>query len=193
VTVLEGPLENPKEAGRKSTVTRLLSYDTRTGETRQYLYLQDAVDDRNSDLAAISQTELLLLERDAAMPGDSAHPSTIKRVYRINFAGATDVSDPANGPEGRLVNGRTLEASTPEELKTAGIVPVRKELVADLLALGYPHDKPEGVAIIDASTIAVSNDDDFGVIEGPAPKLLPALKETDFNEVFIIRLPVPLR
>ncbi len=193
VAIFEGPLDNPKEAGRNSVITRLLRYDTRTGQTRQYVYLQDAVDNRTSDIAAIDQNHFLIIERDGEMPGDLAKPAMVKRVYRVDLTGATDVSDPANGAEGMLFGGKSLESIAPADLKAAGIVPVKKELLVDLLALGYPHDKPEGIAIVDDHTIAISNDDDFGVTDGPAAKLLPKLGTTDFNEVYFVNLAAPLR
>jgi hypothetical protein len=193
VAILEGPLENPKAAGRKSVITRLLRYDTRTGKSGQFVYLQDAVDDRNSDITAIDQERFLVIERDADMPGDSARPAKIKRVYLVDLRGATDVSDSADGADGKLFGGRTLESLAPAELPAAGIVPVKKALLVDLLALGYPHDKPEGIAVVDGHTVAISNDDDFGVTEGPAPKLLPMLGVPDFNEVYYITLASPLR
>lgn len=193
VAIFEGPLDNPKDLGRKSTITRLLRYDTRTGQSSQFVYLQDAVDNRNSDVVAIDKDHFLVIERDGNMPGDSAKPAVTKRVYKIDLTGATDVSDPANGPDGMLFGGKTLESIAPADLGAAGIVPVKKDLLVDLLALGYPHDKPEGIAIVDTATIAISNDDDFGVIEGPAPKLLPKLGATDFNEVYFITLATPLR
>ena len=115
------------------------------------------------------------------MPGDTSHPAAIKRVSRVDLTGATDVSDSSDRAEGMLLNGKTVESSTPAELAAHGIVTVRKSLVADLLALGYPHDKPEGITILNYSTIAMSNDDDFGVTEGPATKLLSPNRETDVN------------
>jgi hypothetical protein len=193
VAIFEGPLDNPKDAGRKSVITRLLRYDIKTGQSSQFVYLQDAVDDRNSDIVAIDQSHFLVIERDPNMPGDSAKPAVIKRVYKIDLKGATDVSDPANGADGMLFGGKSLESIAPADLQAAGIVPVKKELLVDLLELGYPHDKPEGITIIDDRTIAISNDDDFGVTEGPAPKLLPKLGATDFNEVYLITLSSPLR
>jgi hypothetical protein len=155
--------------------------------------VQDAVNDHDSDIAAIDQAHFLVLEHDGIMPGDSAQPAKIKRVYRIDISGATDVSDPGDGADGRRFGGKSLEELTPAELQRAGIVPVKKELLVDLLAYGYPHDKPEGVTIVDTHTIAISNDDDFGLTEGPAAKLLPKLGVTDFNEVYFIRLTAPLR
>ncbi|MCB0205354.1 MAG: DNRLRE domain-containing protein, partial [Anaerolineae bacterium] len=63
----------------------------------------------------------------------------------------------------------------------AGIVPAAKSLYVDLGALGYTQgDKPEGLALVDEDTLAVINDNDFGLVgtfdpatglldENPAP------------------------
>jgi hypothetical protein len=104
------------------------------------------------------------------------------------------VSDPGDGENGLLIGGQTLEElGTPEALEAAGIIPVTKELVVDLLDLPvlYPHDKPEGVAVIDDNTIAVVNDDDFGVTDDDGTliqKILPATDEVDNNTIFFIRV-----
>jgi len=196
VGIMQSPLDNPRSAGRDSRVTRILSFDTRTGATRQYVYLLEDDGLLNSEIAALTPTTLLVLERDGDYPGDPEEPSSVKRIYKIDLAGATDVSDPANAAEGRLVGGKTLESLTTEELAAAGIVPVAKTLVADLLELGYPHDKPEGLAVVDDFTIAVSNDDDFGVTDGPdglTPKVLPKLGVVDFNTVYFVRVATRLR
>ena len=66
-----------------------------------------------------------------------------------------------------------------------------KTLVADLLQVcpGYDHDKPEGMALINDSTLGVVNDDDFG-IEATVPagcRYRQKLKNngrTDRNEIF---------
>ena len=76
-----------------------------------------------------------------------------------------------------------------------------KELVVDLLALpgGYPHDdKAEGLAVISDTMIAVSNDDDFGIVPdgkgGIAPKRLPGANNMiDVNRVYFIKLDKPLK
>ena len=98
------------------------------------------------------------------------------------------------------MNGRTLEQLSEAQLKQAGIVPVTKELVVDLLALpgGYPHDKFEGLAIISPTLIAASNDDDFGIVPdgkgGIAPKRLPGANNmVDVNRIYFIKLDKPLK
>jgi hypothetical protein len=71
---------------------------------------------------------------------------------------------------------------------------VQKKLAVDILAEipGYPHDKVEGMALVDRNTIAVSNDDDFSVSDGTGgltQKILPGILEPDFGEVVFVKLP----
>lgn len=140
------------------------------------------------------------MERDGNFPGDTSSPSQVKRIYKISLDGATDVSDPSNGTNGKLVKGKTIETLTYDELAAAKIKTVSKQLTVDLLidVNGYPHDKAEGLTVINNSLIAVSNDDDFG-IASPSPanntfiqKILPLTKTVDFNSVYFIKLKTPL-
>lgn len=205
VGIMQSPLDNPKAAGRISRTLRILFFDTRTGASRQYLYLLEPNPSSGntslngvSEIAAISDTSFLVLERDSSSPGDTLDPATTKRIYRISTAGATDVSDPSNRASGRLVRGKTLEALSLAELRANGITPVRKSLVLDLLSLpgGYPHDKPEGLALVGDRTLVIVNDDDFGVTDRPSgsfqSKILPQTGRVDRNAVFIVRLRAPL-
>ena len=118
---------------------------------------------------------------------------------RIDLANATDVSDAANASTGKLFGGKVLEALTPAERASNAITPVSKSLVYDLLTLpgGYPHDKLEGVTLIGKDLLVVSNDDDFGVVDGGAcnfvSKILPATQLRDRVVLYFIRLSTPLR
>lgn len=197
VAMLQAPLDNPKAAGRASRLVRLLVLDTRTGATRQHAYLLDAPTLGVSDLQSLGGTRYLVLERDGKFGSDSG---AVKRLYSIDLAGATDLSDPANGPTGRRVDGKTLEELTADAadpwqvLRDAGIRPVSKALRLDLLRAvpGYPHDKIEGMTLVDRRTLAFINDDDFGVTDadgGLAPKWLPASapRAVDRNEVVLLK------
>jgi hypothetical protein len=201
VGLMQNPVDNPDIGIRKtSRLNRLVTYDPRTGATRQYAYMMDAVSAVVSEIAAVTATTFIVSERDQLFPGDAKSPAKLKRVYKIDLAGASELSDPEDGRNGKLVNGRTLEQLSDEELKTAGIAPVAKELVVDLLAMpgGYPHDKSEGLAIISDTMIAVSNDDDFGIVPdgkgGVMPKRLPQEGDrVDTNRIYFIRLDKPLK
>lgn len=62
-----------------------------------------------------------------------------------------------------MYNGKTVEElKDAAGLATEGIIPVTKTLFFDLRANNWNHEKAEGLTIINDSTIAVCNDNDFG-------------------------------
>jgi hypothetical protein len=181
-------------------VTRILSFDITTGVSREYVYLIDRANlQANSEIAAIDNTSFLVLERDGEYATNANRATVVKKVYKVDLANATDISDPANSANGKLFGGLTVEQlKTATNLAANGIQPVTKTLVADLMtdipAL-YPHDKAEGIAIINSTTIAISNDDDFGVVGAGgvyAQKLLPATGAVDRNTIYFVKLKQPL-
>lgn len=194
--ILQSPLDNPRQAGRRSRLARLMELDPTAGQTRQFLYPLDDPDGMVGDLAWVRDGILLVLEHDGRFPSGSP-PARVQRVYRIATAGATDVSDPLDRPTGLLVGDRTLEELDQPALDSTGIRLLAKTLVLDLLAHGYPHDKPEGLVILGPSSIGVVNDDDFGIrIDSaghPQPKRLPATGEPDRTMLWLFRLDRPLR
>jgi len=145
-----------------------------------------------SEIEAVSPTQFLVDERDGKFFGDPAGASVQKKVYLIDVSNATDISDPANGPNGLTIAGKTLEQMTTSDLSANGIVPVTKTLVIDLLKFGYTHDKAEGMVLLDGGqTIGISNDDDFGVTDDGhghlIQKRLPS-GAVDHNELWLFHL-----
>ncbi|HEY7237050.1 MAG TPA: esterase-like activity of phytase family protein [Gemmatimonadaceae bacterium] len=190
--MMQNPLNNPASAVKNSKLLRLLVLNTKTGATKQLVYLMDDPKYGVSEIEAISPTRLLVDERDGKFFNDPAGAAVQKKIYLIDIAGATDVSDPANSPDGLVKGGKTLEQMSDADLATNGIVPVKKQLLIDLLAFGYTHDKAEGLTLTDGGrTVAVSNDDDFGVTDDGAghliQKMLPSAM-IDHNEVWFFRL-----
>ena len=203
VGLMQSPMYNPSSSAVSgSTVLRVVSFDLATGATKQYAYLMENSSLTGcSEIAAITNTTFLALERDGLYGGDPAKPSAFKRVYKFDLAGATDISDASNAASGKLYNGLTVEQLKNQAgLTTAGVVPVTKTLVLDLLtgiSPVYPHDKAEGLALIGNDMLAISNDDDFGVVDngsnGFAPKILPATGKVDVNRIYFVKLATPLR
>lgn len=200
VGMMQSPLYNPtKSAVSASRTLRLVAYDLATGATKQYVYLIDNVSYTGaSEIAAITNDTFLVLERDGNYLQNGTTPA--KLIYKISLADATDVSDPANSEAGRLVNGKTIDAATPEELTANGVKPVQKTLVVDIVKAipTYPHDKVEGLAILSPTLLAVSNDDDFGITTGATlgtivTKTLPFTNKVDRNTVYFIKLDTPLK
>ena len=204
VGLMQSPMYNPSSTlVTGSLVLRVVTFDIATGATKQYAYLMDnATLTGCSEIAAITATTFLALERDGLYGGSTAAPATFKKVFKFDLAGATDISDPTNAAGGKLYGGLTVEQLKDRAgLTTAGVVPVTKTLVLDLLAgisPVYPHDKAEGLALIGNDMLAISNDDDFGVVDnganGFAAKILPGLNnKVDLNRIYFVKLPTPLR
>ncbi len=128
------------------------------------------------DAAAINDSTFLVLE--AALRGTSDY----KRMYLVNINQATPVTS-------GLYSGVTVEGLIdPAGLAANGIVPVTKTLFMDLLANGWPSvlDKAEGLAIVNDSTIAIGNDNDFGQTS-PTANGIPT-PTTNKSHVFVYRL-----
>ena len=164
VTVLQSPLDNPDLSPRKtSRAVRIVELDLADGKSQQYVYLLEKPGHSVHEIAALDARRFLVIESDGKAPGDPDAPSKLKKIFIIDLAGATDVSDPKNREGGIEFDGKTLEELSAEELAKAGVRAVGKREALDLLAAGYPHEKPEGMCVIDPDTIAVVNDDDFGI------------------------------
>ena len=169
VGVMQSTLYNPTKADVVDfTMTRIVTFEIATGATKQYLYKQEKAKNSNSELVALSNTEFLIVERDGAFTKDTDKSLVQKHIYRLDISNATDISDADDSENGKLVDGKTIEQCTWEELALAGIEPATKTLAVDLIAeLGdYPHDKLEGIWLINSNTIGVINDDDFAVWTG---------------------------
>ncbi|WP_240315527.1 esterase-like activity of phytase family protein [Aquimarina longa] len=162
VGIMQSTLYNPTKI--KTDLTRIVTFDLQNGTTKQYLYKQEKSNLSNSEIVGLSNSTFLVVERDGKYSGEGV---VQKHIYKIDISDATDISGVDIKAEfGLLINGKTIEESTWEEISTAGIKPVKKVLVADLVSkTGYPHDKLEGIWLIDKNTLGCLNDDDFAVTD----------------------------
>ena len=172
---IQSALDNPDTANdatsRASRNLRIVEFDTTSQTvTAEYLYnLRDisgsgsARTDKIGDAASLGNGRFAVVERDDRLGMDAN-----KLVYEIDLQGATDIHNPAN--LGGVPAGKTLEQLTEAELAAAGIKPVFKRLATNLAALGYTGvSKPEGLAVVDGETLAVINDNDFGILPAAIP------------------------
>ncbi|MEO6549790.1 MAG: esterase-like activity of phytase family protein [Ferruginibacter sp.] len=162
---IQSPILYPTAAvGNASRIHRILEIDPVTNVMRMLAYVNEGSigvaganqirmqDWKIGDAAAVNDSTFLVLEAAARGTSD------IKSIYLININQATAVTS-------GLYGGKTLEGLVDNTgLNANGILPVTKTLFMDLLANGWPSalDKAEGLAIINDSTIAICNDNDFG-------------------------------
>lgn len=162
--IIQSPILFPsKSAGENTRVHRILELNPSNGQTRMLAYLNDGAigsgadqirlrDWKISDMAAINDSTFLVIE--AGLRGATDR----KNIYTININKATAIT-------AALYGGKTLEElSDSAGLASQGIVPVKKKLFMNMLNNGWPNslEKAEGLAILNDSTIAICNDNDYG-------------------------------
>lgn len=179
---IQTPMYNPDSSTKNaSDVIRVLGINKTNGATvAEYVYLLEnnrhsghslKRTDKIGDAVYVGKKtgdlRFLVMERDSSDPkdGKSGH----KYIFEIDLRGATNlrasgahttIANDVNGTDGS----KTLEQMTVDELVAAGIKPVFKQKILNMPSLGYlPSDKPEGLGILSDGTIALINDNDFGL------------------------------
>ncbi len=148
---------------KTAAFTRLIFLDPKTGAVKTYAYPVNT-DYKNpgkaklGDIAAVNDHTFLIIEQ-----GKDANKHMQNRIYKVDVSGADDITH-------TRINGLA-----PEFYKDGGgIRMAKKELLVDLRAHHWTAEKAEGLAILpDRQTIAVINDNDFGVavhVDDPAHK-----------------------
>ena len=219
VGIMQSNLYNPTKEVGSINLTRIVTVNIESGAVAQYLYKQDAAGLANSEIVALSATSFLVIERDTKFYGIDT--GTIrKNVYKIDLSNATNV-DRSNASlrtgkaeltvsaaNGLLVNGKTLElvvkdagtannfAAGWSQLAALGIQPVTKTLAYDgIAAQKYPHDKMEGLWVIDANRLGIINDADFMIapdgVGGVKQKYLYDGK-VESNMLYVVKPIAPL-
>jgi hypothetical protein len=160
---LQSPLGLPDpDAGGRSLAVRLIAFDIGSGRpTGEYVYPLEAVtgfdpgadgdqsEMKISAMAWYGPDELVVDERTDA----------VAKLYRVHLRGATNLlggpfDDPAHRP--------ALEQAGP-----GTVTPLAKTLLVDLTkSVRSLPKKIEGLAVLGPRTIAVANDNDFGMTDG---------------------------
>ncbi|MFC0116501.1 esterase-like activity of phytase family protein [Pseudoalteromonas xiamenensis] len=178
VGIMQSSLDNPSK--NRTDLTRIVTINLETGVQAQYLYKQEKGSNSNSAIKALSATQFLVLERDGAFFNST--PSAMKHVYKIDLSNATNLESLTDSGSitqdaalGLMVSGETLEQVVKNsavgndfsagwaKLASLGITPAEKvDLIVDMVStVQYPHDKMEGLWVIDDGRLGVLNDDDF--------------------------------
>lgn len=193
-----------------------MSVDPASGKTAQYGYPIDidsykkAKDAKIGDIVALDNQRILLIEQ-----GSDKNKQMINKIYLVDLRQASDLT----AFDGQ---GKALEYDDAKALARRGVQLAQKREVADLRKLGWQQEKVEGLALIDPRTLAVINDNDFGLqarLVDAQPKankvgdyqrnaqgglmldgkvvptrieLLPLEKPQSLSELWVLTLPQPL-
>ncbi|CAN7275251.1 esterase-like activity of phytase family protein [Paenibacillus sp. LjRoot153] len=163
---MQNALRNPDKAMDNSRQVRIIKFELATlNPIAEFVYvLEDAKQFKEltqgdiviSDMVVVNENTLLIDERDK-FSGDKAQ---LKRIYAIDLSTATNI---IGKYDTTAAAGKTIEQMTTADLKASGILPTTKRTVLDAVAFKFPYEKIEGVSLINGDTLAITNDNDFGI------------------------------
>ncbi|HFV9257848.1 TPA: esterase-like activity of phytase family protein [Enterobacter hormaechei subsp. steigerwaltii] len=157
IAAVQSTLDIDGKSKKQALFTRLVSFDPATGKTAMYGYPVDSAaysknsDAKIGDIVALDNHTILLIEQ-----GEDKNDAMRNLIYRVDLSKASDLAafdKPGEYPE----------FDDEKTLAQRGITLAEKTQVVDLRALGWQQEKAEGLALIDSKTLAVANDNDFGV------------------------------
>lgn len=163
---LVGAMQSPllQDGGTATGLyVRLVKIDVRTGRTWEYAYPLDTVKTTVSEILAINDHEFLVDERDSKGLADTATSvAVIKRLYKIDLEGASDVSDVSGSANlATRALAKQLFLDVVAGLNAAGIASF--DVPAKLEGIAFGQDVV--IAGEARHTLYVSNDNDYtGVV-----------------------------
>ena len=166
---LVGFMQSPliQDGGDGGRANRIVTIDVASGASRQYVYDNFLTDTgkayNSSELLALNSHEFLVLERDGKGRGDGT-PAVVKRIYKIDLAGATDIGT-LNGGAG--IGGQA--SLLPYAVTKTLFLDIKASLVSHGIADTAIPAKLEGMAfgedIVENGktwhTLYIANDNDF--------------------------------
>ena len=177
---IQSPIDNPdisnaeaSEQGlsndqnsRDSQVLRILEINPETGQpTGEYVYFLEGSPgvDKIGDAVYAGDGKFYVIERDSGTESDSK-----KFIFEVDLTGATNIlgTDLSTATDEE----NALEGKTADELLEMEVQAVTKTKILNLPSIGYvAGDKPEGLALLDDGSLAVINDNDFGLLDEEIP------------------------
>lgn len=140
--------------------TRLVEFDpaTKTSKTFAYPITPADWEDGKSgkaklgDLVSLGNGRFITIEQ-----GTFADGKVHNKLYVFDIKGATDISNIKSGAD------ELEKVKDPAKLLELGVTRISKTYLGDLKDYGWLMEKAEGLTVIDNRTLALINDNDFGV------------------------------
>jgi hypothetical protein len=157
LAMLQSPIQNFESLDTIPTrLIRILYFDPFTGKSKVFGYetSEHVRDPKIGDIAVINENEFLIIEHGKDSSGKTAN------IFRLDIEFSSDISKHEFGL------GTSFEALINNaKAQYQGFILAQKSHVLNLIDAGFDPSfgKPEGLTVINDNTIAVINDNDFGI------------------------------
>lgn len=142
--------------------TRWVEFDPTTEKTKLYAYPLDGKmyasgktgNAKLGDVVSLGNGKFIVIEQGAGVDG-----KVFNRLMLVQVpSDVTDIAALSSDLEKSSMSGVAVNAAN-----YANVVTLKKILLLDLNAVGWLAEKAEGLALVDDNTLALVNDDDFGL------------------------------
>jgi hypothetical protein len=131
-----------------------------------YAYPLDAADYQDGrtgnaklgDVVALGNGKFIVIEQGAAPSG-----KVFNKLMLIEIGAATDISAAAFNATTSDLEKSSMGGVAVNGADWKAVTTLKKTLLLDLNAIGWLAEKAEGLTIVDGNTLALANDNDFGL------------------------------
>lgn len=152
---------------RFAAFLRWIAFDPETASTLHMMaYPLDAADFAHGqtgnaklgDVVAIGGGKFIVIEQ-----GEGADGNMFNKLMLINTAAATNIGAAAFNPDSADLERSSMLGAAVNGADWSGVTPLEKTQLLSLNDIGWVAEKAEGLALVDDHTLAVTNDNDFGM------------------------------
>ncbi|MGV7211638.1 esterase-like activity of phytase family protein [Oxalobacteraceae bacterium A2-2] len=152
---------------RYARFTRWVEFDPATGTSgKMYAYPLDPADYQDGrtgnaklgDVVALGNGKFIVIEQGAAPSG-----KVFNKLMLVEIGSATNIAAAAYNAATSDLEKSSMSGAAVNGADWKSVVTLKKTLLLDLNAVGWLAEKAEGLSVVDANTLALANDNDFGL------------------------------
>lgn len=156
-----------EQVERFARFTRWIEFDPVIGATtKMYAYPLSAADYQDGrtgnaklgDVVALGNGRFIVIEQGADPAG-----KVFNKLVLVDIGAATDIAAGAFNAGTSDLEKSSMTGAAVNGADWSKVVPLKKTQLLDLNAIGWLAEKAEGLTLVDASTLAIANDNDFGM------------------------------
>lgn len=155
-----------KRVERYARFTRWVEFDPTTETSKMYAYPLDCNDyaegrtgnAKLGDVVSLGNGRFIVIEQGAAPSGKVRN-----LLMLVELGSATDIAGSVHNPATSDLEKSSMSGAAVNGADYTGVVAMKKTLLLDLNAAGWLAEKAEGLTLVDDSTLALINDNDFGL------------------------------
>ena len=110
------------------------------------------------DMVALGGGKFIVIEQ-----GEGTHGHMFNKLMLVDTAAATDIGAAAFNPDTADLERSSMSGAPVNGADWSAVTPLKKTELLSLNSIGWVAEKAEGLALVDEHTLAMTNDNDFGM------------------------------